>query len=242
MSGKGGEGRDDSERSEDTELTEQEPTAGTPAREPERIPLSGDDPKARRKRAVSGLIAVALLAAAFGGVAGLVGGQVAGLVVAAVVAVPLVLLVTSGARRRMWLDGTTVVVRTWGSRTVDLVTAPRIDLMITDVRGTRTVSLLVSGQGRSAAVKIDLAVYAGTGGRELGILPLRRLADAVVNNMDAGGVVFSQLLVAQLRAEARGDAAADRPLYRLASAAPSGKLAQRFSIEAVSRFVASLDD
>ncbi|EHR60774.1 hypothetical protein [Saccharomonospora cyanea] len=222
-------------------MSEQEPTAGTSPREPERVPLSGDDRKARRKRAVSGLIAVALLAAAFGGVAGLVGGQIAGLVVAAVVAVPLLLLVLSGARRRMWLEGTTVTVRTWGSRRVDLVTASRIDLLLTDVRGTRTVSLLVNGAQRSGAVKIDLAVYAGTGGRELGILPLRRLADAVVNNMDAGGVVFSQLLVAQLRAEARGDAAADRPLYRLASAAPSGKLAQRFSMEAVSRFVATLD-
>jgi len=141
----------------------------------------------------------------------------------------------------MWLEGTTVVVRTWGSRRVDLATASRIDLLLTDVRGMRTVSFLVTGAQRSA-VKIDLAVYAGTGGRELGILPLRRLADAMVNNMDAGGLVFSQLLVAQLRAEARGDAAADRPLYRLASAAPSGKLAQRFSMEAVSRFVATLEN
>jgi hypothetical protein len=53
--------------------------------------------------------------------------------------------------------------------------------------------------------------------------------------------VFSQLLVAQLRAEAKGDAAADRPLYRLASLAPSGKLAQRLKPEAITRFVASLD-
>ncbi len=140
----------------------------------------------------------------------------------------------------MWLEGTTVTVRTWGSRRLDLATVSRMDLLITDVRGTRTVSLLVTG-GQRAAIKIDLAVYAGTGGRELGILPLRKLADAVVNNLDAGGLVFSQLLVAQLRSEARGDAAADRPLYRLASAAPSGKLAQRFSMEAVSRFVATLE-
>ena len=125
---------------------------------------------------------------------------------------------------------------------MDLSTASRIDLLVTDVRGTRTVGLLVTGAQGGGAVKIDLAMYAGTGGRELGILPLRKLADAVVNNMEAGGVVFSQLLVAQLRAEARGDAAAERPLYRLASAAPSGKLAQRFSMAAVSRFVATLDD
>ncbi|EHY91358.1 hypothetical protein ACWGRK_08020 [Saccharomonospora azurea] len=221
-------------------MTEQEPTSAGETRDPERVPLSGDDGKAGRKRVVSGLVAVALLAAAFGGVAGFIGGQVAGLVVAGVVAAPLLLLVLSAARRRMWLEGTTVTVRTWGSRRLDLATVSRMDLLITDVRGTRTVSLLVTG-GQRAAIKIDLAVYAGTGGRELGILPLRKLADAVVNNLDAGGLVFSQLLVAQLRSEARGDAAADRPLYRLASAAPSGKLAQRFSMEAVSRFVATLE-
>jgi hypothetical protein len=53
--------------------------------------------------------------------------------------------------------------------------------------------------------------------------------------------VFSQLLVAQLRAEAKVDAAADRPLYRLASLAPGGKLAQRLEPAAITRFVASLD-
>ena len=223
-------------------MSEQEPIDRTPAREPGRIPLQGDDAKARRKRTVSGLIAVALFAAAFGGVAGLIGGKDVGLIAAAVVGLPLLLLVLSTARRRMWLEGTTVVVRTWGSRRVDLATAPRIDLLLTEVRGVRTVSLLVASGRGSRAVKIDLAMYAGTGGRELGILPLRRLADAVVNNVEAGGVAFSQLLVAQLRAEARGDAAADRPLYRLASAAPSGKFAQRFSMAAVNRFVATLDD
>ncbi len=73
---------------------------------------------------MSGLIAVALFAAAFGGVAGLIGGKDVGLIVAAVVGLPLLLLVLSTARRRMWLEGTTVVVRTWGSRRVDLATAP----------------------------------------------------------------------------------------------------------------------
>jgi hypothetical protein len=61
-----------------------------------------------------------------------------------------------------------------------------------------------------------------------------------MNNIEANGMVFSELLVAQLRSEARGDGAADRPLYRLASAAPSGRLAQRFTMDAVSRFVAHL--
>lgn len=216
-----------------------EPVERTPSSE--RVPLYGDDPALRRRRTVSGVVGVVIFGAAFGGIAGLLGGQVTGLVVALVVALPLLYVVASNARRRLWLEGTTVCVRTWTVRRVDLVTASRIDVVVVDVRGTRTVSLLVNAGQRGRTVKIDLAVYAGTGGRELGILPLRRLADAVVNNVDANGVVFSELLVAQLRSEARGDAAADRPLYRLASAAPSGRLAQRFSMDAVSRFVASLE-
>jgi hypothetical protein len=62
-----------------------------------------------------------------------------------------------------------------------------------------------------------------------------------MNNTEANGIVFGELLVAELKSEARGEAVAERPLYRLASAAPSGKLAQRFTMEAVSRFVATLE-
>lgn len=207
----------------------------------ERVPLYAADPAVRRRRVVSGLVGAVLVGAAFGGLAGLLGGQVVGLVVGCVAALPLAALVVSNARRQVHLEGATVLVRTWGTRRIDLVTASRIDLLVTDVRGSRTVSLLVNAGGRGGAVKIDVAVYAGTGGRELGVLALRRLADAVVNNLEAGGVVFAELLVAQLRAEARGDAAADRPLYRLASAAPTGRFAQRFSMDAVSRFVAGLE-
>ena len=70
---------------------------------------------------------------------------------------------------------------------------------------------------------------------------LRRLADVLAGSENTAGLVFSQLLVAQLRAEAKGDAAADRPLYRLASLAPAGRLAQRLKPEAITRFVATLD-
>lgn len=208
---------------------------------PDRLPLHHDDPRQRRRRLLSGLIGAVLVAAAFGGVAGLVGGRLAGLIVAAVVALPLVYVVLYGARRRLWLEGTTVLVRTWRTRRVDIVEANRIDLLVTDVRGTRTVGLLLNAGKRGQTAKIDLAVYAGTGGRELGVLALRRLANALMNNIEANGMVFAELLVAQLKAEARGEGAAARPLYRLASAAPPGRLAQRFTMEAVNRFVANLD-
>lgn len=217
-----------------------DPGAARRAAEPDRIMLYGQDAALRRKRVAAGLVGVVLFAAAFGGIAGLIGGMGPGLVVAGVIALLLGFVIVSNARRQVWLEGRTVVMRSWGSRRVDLETAPRIDLLLSDVRGTRTVSLLVTNSANKA-VKIDLAVYAGTGGRELGILALRRLADALADNVEANGLVFSELLVAQLRSEARGDGAADRPLYRIASAAPQGKLAQRFTMEAVSRFVASLD-
>jgi len=211
-----------------------------PKPEPERLPLHQEDPALRRRRLISGLVGVVLFGAAFGGIAGLIGGQVAGLVVAAVVALPLLYVVLYNIRRRLWLEGDKVLVRTWRTRPVSITEAKRIDLLVTDIRGMRTVSLLL-GSGERRNVKIDLAVYAGTGGRELGVLALRRLANALMNNIEANGMVFSELLVAQLKSEARGDGAPDRPLYRLASAAPSGKLAQRFTMDAVSRFVAHLD-
>jgi len=209
--------------------------------EAERIALNSESPELRRRRALSGLLGVAVLAAAFGGLTGLIGGQVAGLVAAGIVALPLLYVVMFSVRRRLWLEGGSVLVRTWRTRRIDIVTAERIDLLVTDIRGTRSVGLLLNSGRRGHTVKIDLAVYAGIGGRELGILALRKLANALINNTEANGMVFSELLVAQLRSEARGDATADRPLYRLASAAPSGKLAQRFTMEAVSRFVAALD-
>lgn len=207
---------------------------------PERVPLDWQSAEIRRRRAVSSLIVVALIAAAIGGIVGLIGNRTAGLVAALIVAAPMVYIVVWANRRRTWLDGHEIVVRTWGERRIDLVTAKRIDLLITEVRFTRTIGLLVSPHD-GGSVKINLAEYAGTEKRELDVLKLRKLADAVADNIDANGMVFSELLVAQLRAEARGDHAEARPLYRLAAAAPKGKLAQRYTMEAVSRFVASLD-
>ncbi|KZB86323.1 hypothetical protein [Amycolatopsis regifaucium] len=208
---------------------------------PERLPLFHDDPKLRRRRGCSGIVGVVIFAAAFGGITGLIGGEVAGLIVAGVIALPLLYVMFYNLRRRVWLEGDTLIVRTWGLRRIALTEAERIDLVISDVRGTRTVSLLVNAGVRRKVAKVDLAVYSGAGGRELGVLQLRRLANALLNNTDANGLVFSELLVAQLKSEARGDAAAERPLYRLASAAPAGKYIQRFAMEAVSRFVATLE-
>ncbi|KAA2262008.1 hypothetical protein F0L68_14540 [Solihabitans fulvus] len=205
----------------------------------ERIPLDLLDAGAVRKRARLVAAGGVIVAAAFGGVVGLLGGRLPGLITAAVVLVPLLLLAWSESRRRVWLQGSTVSVRAFGIRSVDLHHADQLDLLITDVRGTRTVGLFMQAGGK--AINLALAIYAGTGGRELGVFPLRRLADTLAGSGDARGLVYSELLVAQLRAEARGEAAADRPLYRLGSLAPGGRLAQKLHPDAVSRFVTTLD-
>ena len=205
----------------------------------ERIPLDLLDPATVRKRARMVAIGAVMVAGFFGGVLGLIAGRVPGLVAAAIVALPLLMLAWSEARRRVWLQGHVLSVRAFGTRSVDLRTADELDLLVTDVRGSRTVGLFVRGGGK--AINLALAIYAGTGGREQGVFPLRRLADVLAGRGDPNGLVFSQLLVAQLRAEAQGMAAADRPLYQLASLAPGGRLAQKLTPDAVSRFVASLD-
>jgi len=205
----------------------------------ERIPLDLLDPATVRKRSRMVAIGAVMVAGFFGGVLGLVAGRVPGLIALVVVALPLLLLAWSEARRRVWLQGQVLSVRAFGTRSVDLRTADELDLLVTDVRGSRTVGLFVRGGGK--AINLALAMYAGTGGREQGVFPLRRLADVLAGRGDPNGLVFSELLVAQLRAEARGLAAADRPLYQLASLAPGGRLAQKLTPDAVSRFVASLD-
>lgn len=205
----------------------------------ERLPLDLLDPSTVRKRARMVGIGAVMVAAAFGGVVGLIGGSVAGLITAGVIALPLLLLAVSEARRHVWLEGTTVHVRAFGTRSVDLKTATQLDLLVTDMRGSRTVGLFVRGGGK--AINIALAIYAGTGGREQGIFQLRKLADVLASRGDTPGLVFSELLVAQLRAEARGMPAADRPLYRLGSLAPTGRMAQKLHPDAVSKFVTSLD-
>lgn len=207
--------------------------------EQERIPLNLTELASARRRGCFAVGAAVIFGAALGGLVGLFAGQTAALITAGIVIVLLSTLSWVSGRRRLWLEGDRIVAKALGRKSVDLRRASGIELMVTDIRGTRTVGLLVSGGGKS--VNLGLAVYAGTGGRELGILVLRRLADILAGSENASGLVFSQLLVAQLRAEAKGDAAADRPLYRLASLAPTGRLAQRLRPEAISRFVASLD-
>jgi hypothetical protein len=194
----------------------------------------------RRRAAVVSLGAVTV-GAAMGGIVGLVGGRLAGLIAAVVVGLPLLVLAFAESRRRSWLRDGVVSVRAFGTRSVDVRKATRIELLITEVRGSRAVGVLVSGPPKGKTINVAVATYSATGGRELDILALRRLADGLAGGSETDGLVFAELLVAQLRAEARGEGLADRPLYRIAAMAPGGRLAHRVRSDAVGRFVASLD-
>jgi hypothetical protein len=194
-----------------------------------------------RRRAVIVSCVAVVFGAAVGGVVGLVGGRLPGIVAATVAAVPLLVLAVAESRRRSWLRDGVVSVRALGTRSVDLRAAKGIELLVTEVRGSRAVGLLVTGPPKGRTINVAVATYAATGGRELDIVALRRLADGLAGGCEADGLVFAELLVAQLRAEARGAAGADRPLYRIAATAPGGRIAHRIRPDAVSRFVAPLD-
>jgi hypothetical protein len=193
----------------------------------EHIALDLLPPALVRRRARGVAIFSALLAAAAGGVVGLVGGRGAGLVAAAVVGLPLLLLALAEARRRTWLDGQVVVVRAIGVRRVGVCRAARKDLLVSEVRGQRTVSLLLSEPG-GKTVTVALAIYTAAGGVELGILPLRRLADTLAACADdEAATVLSRLLVAQLRAEARGEPLPERPLHLAAGLVEAGRVVRK---------------
>lgn len=194
-----------------------------------------------RRRALVVCAGAVIVGAALGGVIGLLSGRTAGLIAAAIIGLPLIALAVGEARRHTWLADGVVSVRAFGTRSVDLRRADRIELLITEVRGTRSVGVLVGGPPKDKTINIAVATYAGAGGRELDILALRRLADGLAGGTEPRGLVFAELLVAQLRAEAREEAAVDRPLYRVAALSPGGRLAHRIHPDAVTQFVATLD-
>ncbi|MFC9788416.1 hypothetical protein [Rhodococcus sp. NPDC127528] len=132
--------------------------------------------------------------------------------VGAIIAVPTALSALLAMRRRIWLSGTTVHART-GLRTksVDLGVAVSAELVVRVARVSQVV-LRVGDDARRVAV--PLALYTADGGRELEVLALRSLADALVSGDLVPAVAMSDALIGQLRAEARGAGLEERPLYR----------------------------
>ena len=101
-------------------------------------------------------------------------------------------------------------LRAIGEKHVDLASAVSAELQVRAARVSQVI--LRVGDGRTG-LGVGLALYTDTGGRELEVLALRRLADALSASELAAAAAVSSLLVEQLRAEARGAGLEERPLY-----------------------------
>lgn len=211
---------------------------------PERVWLELFDPIAARKRLPRVIMVAVVLTIMLGVVSTLLDGFQIGIIVLiifCILATPVVLFAAGQVRRRIWIENNVLSERRLGTRNIDLRVASKLELLITDLRGVRVINLLCAENNKRRAISVPLAGYAVFGAKELEVLPLRRLADALASSGEADGLVLSELLIAQLRAEARGEAAQGRPLYQLASAVPGGRAAQRIHPGSVSQFVAALD-
>ncbi|MFI5775930.1 hypothetical protein [Nocardia sp. NPDC051570] len=116
-------------------------------------------------------------------------------------------------RRRMWLAGSELRARTlFGSRRLDVAAATGVEVLVYPGRLSRIVLRITTGPDSRI---VPLAMYTDAGsGRELHILGLRALADALSHTELAAALAVSAVLVEQLRAEARDAPLPDRPLYR----------------------------
>lgn len=159
---------------------------------------------------------IALIAA----VVGLVVGGIAAiflpwgiaLLIGLVVGAPTVISALLSMRGRISLSGNTVRVRRpFGERRVDTADAVSVELMVRAARVSQVVVRIGDG---STAVTVPLALYANGGGRELDLVALRKLADALANSELAAAAAISSVLVQQLRAEALDAGLEGRPLYR----------------------------
>lgn len=171
------------------------------------IPASMLAPRMRRVALVSIVIGIVV-----GGVVAIFAAPLIALVVGVVVGLPTAVSALLATRRRIWLDGT-VLHSSNGlrHRRVQVAGAVSVELVVRSARISQVAIRI--GDGRSAQT-VPLALYATGGGRELDVLGLRKLADALSTSELAPAVAAGSVLIEQLRAEARGSALEERPLYR----------------------------
>ncbi|WP_077041471.1 hypothetical protein [Rhodococcus sp. MTM3W5.2] len=145
--------------------------------------------------------------------------------VGAIIAVPTALSALLTMRRRIWLTGTTIHARHGlRTRSVDASRAVSAEVV---VRAARVSQVGVRIGDGNALVSIPLALYTDDGGRELDLLGLRSLADALNAGELAPAVAVASVLIGQLRAEARGAGLEERPLYRaVRTAREAGRVPQ----------------
>ncbi|MEV6768964.1 hypothetical protein AB0N05_10100 [Nocardia sp. NPDC051030] len=130
-----------------------------------------------------------------------------------VIGAPTALYAIAVQRRRIRLSGSVIRARTWmGERRLDLSAANGVEILVRAGRLSQIVLRVTSGRDTQ---EVPLAMYTDSGsGREMHILGLRRLADALSTCPLAAALAVSDVLVRQLRAEARDAIAEERPLYR----------------------------
>jgi hypothetical protein len=130
-----------------------------------------------------------------------------------VVGAPTVLYAVALRRRRMWVTGTRIHARRlFGERQVEMSAATGVEVLVFPARLSRIALRVTAGE---VSQVVPLAMYTDAGsGRELHLLGLRRLADALSASQLAAAVAVSEMLVHQLRAEARDAGLEERPLYR----------------------------
>ncbi|GAB2695297.1 hypothetical protein [Nocardia thraciensis] len=144
---------------------------------------------------------------------GLLVGWSVGLLAGSLLGAPTALYAAAVQRRRIWLAGTVVEARRlFGVRRVDIAAAEGVEILVYPGRLSRIALRITAGGGTQA---VPLAMYTDAGsGRELHILGLRKLADALASSKLAAALSVSDLLIGQLRAEARDTGLEERPLYR----------------------------
>ncbi|RVW03743.1 hypothetical protein [Rhodococcus spongiicola] len=164
-------------------------------------------PRMRRVAVVAILIGLVV-----GGVVAAFAGVPVALAVGLVIALPTSVSAWLATRRRIWLDGTVLHASNGlRHRRVQLSRAVTVEFV---VRSTRISQVAIRlGDGR-ATQTVPLALYAAGGGRELDVLGLRKLADALSASELVPAAAAASVLIEQLRAEARGAGLEERPLYR----------------------------
>ncbi|GAA5054111.1 hypothetical protein GCM10023318_28720 [Nocardia callitridis] len=160
---------------------------------------------------------LALAAAGIGVGAALLAATVVSLPIAVgiglAVAVPTVGYAIGVRRRRMWLIDNTIHARkVLGERQLVVSAANGVEVLVYPGRLSRIALRITAGADTQL---IPLAMYTDAGsGRELHLLGLRTLADALATSELAAAIAVSEMLVQQLRTEARDAGLEQRPLYR----------------------------
>ncbi|MCQ4118639.1 hypothetical protein [Rhodococcus tibetensis] len=133
-------------------------------------------------------------------------------VVGGVIAVPTALSVLLTLRRKVELEHG-VIRSTGGLRTcqVDVTKAVAAEVV---VRSARVSEVSVRITDPDGILAVPLALYTNDGGRELDVLGLRKLADALTTSELVPAAAIASVLIEQLRAEARDAALTERPLFR----------------------------